>query len=271
MIFASDLDQTLIYSIRSMRLSEDRSAPAMRVVEKRGEREISYMTLAAIELLKEVAHKMMFLPVTTRTVEQFQYITLFQEEIVPPFAVTSNGGNILVKGKVDEEWQRQIKMKLENEALSGEKILEHFGEIANDEWVHSQHTADELFHYCLIERDLVPLDELMQFKEVIDQQGWKMSLQGRKLYFVPKAVNKWDAVAYIKEKSNRQFVAAAGDSLLDLPMLEVADYAISPIHGELSEMENSAVKRTIHRTGQKGILAAEDILNQVMHIYKELS
>ncbi|MFJ5623063.1 HAD family hydrolase [Peribacillus loiseleuriae] len=269
MIFASDLDQTLIYSIRSMRLAQGCLVPAMRVVEKRGEREISYMTLAAIELLKKVADKMMFLPVTTRTVEQFRYITLFQEEIVPSFAVTSNGGNILVKGKIDEEWQRLIKVKLENEALNGEKILEHFSEIANDEWVHSQHTADELFHYCLIERDSAPLDELIHFKELIDQQGWKMSLQGRKLYFVPKAVNKWDAVAYIKEKSNREFVAAAGDSLLDLPMLEVADYAIAPIHGELSEVGNPAVKGTIYRTEQKGILAAEDILNQVLQIYKE--
>ncbi|WP_028389849.1 HAD hydrolase family protein [Bacillus cihuensis] len=269
MIFASDLDQTLIYSIRSMRLREDRPKPAMRVVEKRGEREISYMTLHAIEILKKVADKMMFLPVTTRTVEQFRYINLFQDEIVPPLAVTSNGGNILVNGKIDEEWQRKIKVKLENEALSGEEMLKHFSELANNNWVNSQHTADELFHYCLIEREMAPLDELMHFKEMIDQQGWKMSLQGRKLYFVPKAVNKWDAVAYIKEKSNREFVAAAGDSLLDLSMLEVADYAISPIHGELSEMGNSVVNKTIHRTDQKGILAAEDILNQVLRIYEE--
>ena len=269
MIFASDLDQTLIYSIRSMRLAEESLAPAMRVVEKRGEREISFMTLEAIELLKKVTEKMMFLPVTTRTIEQFQYITLFQEEIIPPFAVTSNGGNILVKGKIDEEWQRRIKVKLENEALSGEKILEQFSELANDEWVLSKRQADGLFHYCLIDRDLTPINELMHFNELIDRQGWKMSLQGRKLYFVPKAVNKWDAVAYIKEKSNRDFVAAAGDSLLDLPMLEVADYAIAPIHGELSEVGNATMKRTIHRTKQRGILAAEDILNQVLRIYEE--
>ncbi|WP_110927029.1 HAD family hydrolase [Bacillus massiliglaciei] len=268
MIFASDLDQTLIYSIRSMRLEKGKEAPAYRHVEKRGDI-ASYMTLDAIDLLREVAEKMIFLPVTTRTKEQYHYISLFQNEIIPPFAVTSNGGNIFVRGKLDENWGRHIRKKLEDQALSSGDLLGQFKELANDSWVLRQKTADDLFHYCIIDRAAAPLQEIEAFKETIGEQGWNMSLQGRKLYFVPKHINKWDAVAYIKEKSGRDFVAAAGDSLLDLCMLEVADHAIAPIHGELSERADTGDSRMIHRTAQKGILAAEEILQSVLRIYEE--
>lgn len=50
-----------------------------------------------------------FIPVTTRTIEQFQRITLFQNEIIPEYAITSNGGNILHNGKQDVTWNKEIK------------------------------------------------------------------------------------------------------------------------------------------------------------------
>jgi hydroxymethylpyrimidine pyrophosphatase-like HAD family hydrolase len=265
MIFASDLDQTLIYSTRSMRLEEGKPIPSMKVVEQRGDRIISYMTDTAIELLKQVSEKIIFLPVTTRTVEQYRYITFFQNVIVPPIAVTSNGGNILIEGKVDLKWKKRIQNKLTDTALSGDDLLKKFSELANEEWVLSQATADDLFHYCIINKDFAPHDELADFKAMIDQQGWNMSMQGRKLYFVPKPVNKWDAVAYVKERMGKTFVATAGDSLLDLCMLEVADYAIAPLHGELS-----TTTAALNRTKQRGILASEEILTNVLDIYERM-
>lgn len=269
MIYASDLDQTLIYSIRSRRLSEDEPYPKMTVVEQRENREISYMTDKAIALLKEVHSKIMFMPVTTRTMEQYKKIGIFQRDIIPPFAVTSNGGNILVNGEVDSDWTSQIQTKLSNEALPKEALLEMFRELMHEEWILSERTADDLFHYFIINPELAPRDELSAFKAIIGNHGWNMSLQGRKLYLVPQTVNKWAAVAYIKEKLGKTFVVASGDSLLDLCMLEVADYAIAPLHGELSGKEIQTKGSIIHRTKRRGIYAAEDILEEVLAVMEQ--
>lgn len=267
MIFASDLDQTLIYSKRSARLESGERLPDMILVEKKEKEEISYMSPEAVRLLRQVNERMFFLPVTTRTVSQYKRISIFQEEIIPPAAVTSNGGNILINGMPDKEWNLAIAGKINEKTVPEADLQQKFAELSHEEWILSRRTADDLFHYYLINKDKAPLDELAQFKETADQCGWNMSLQGRKLYFVPKPVNKWDAVAFLKEKLGKTFVMASGDSMLDLCMLEVADFAIAPAHGELA---GEKLDRIV-RTKAKGIRAAEEILGKVLAVYEETS
>ncbi|MTH55198.1 HAD hydrolase family protein [Bacillus mangrovi] len=259
MLFASDLDQTLIYSRKSFR--SEPAEEAIRLIETLEGREISFMTRKGIDLLKQAAEETLFVPVTTRTIEQFKRVTLFPEEIQTPYAVTSNGGNILRDGKPDEDWNRFITGELKN-GLAREEMLEKFQEIVHEEWVLKQRTADELFSYCIIDRTKVPA-ELQGFTEWLDSAGWTHSMQGRKLYFVPKPVSKWAAIEYIQKTEGERTVAAAGDSLLDLCLLENADYAFAPKHGELQEQGRNSIE-TIYRTEQEGILASEEILAQVL-------
>ena len=78
-----------------------------------------------------------FIPVTTRTIEQFQRITLFQNEIIPEYAITSNGGNILHNGKQDVTWNKEIK-RISVECIERNDILKEFEQIAHKDWVISQ-------------------------------------------------------------------------------------------------------------------------------------
>ncbi|WP_051316967.1 HAD family hydrolase [Ectobacillus panaciterrae] len=254
MMFASDLDQTLIYSKKAFRC--EMGETDVQLIEVLEGKEISFMTRKAISMLKNLANQVLFVPVTTRTIEQYRRISLFQHEIIPEYAVTSNGGHILHKGMVDKEWSQKIRNKL-FECQPKEAILNKFKEIYHEEWVLTQKTADDLFCYAIVAQDRIPHDELEAFGEWLTQNGWTYSLQGRKLYFVPNPVNKWEAVEYIKKMTNKKKVATAGDSLLDLPMLEVADFAFSPVHGELDRM---TLSKHIIRTSQSGILASEEIL-----------
>ncbi|MBS2967438.1 haloacid dehalogenase [Metabacillus sp. KIGAM252] len=264
MIFASDLDQTLIYSRRSFR--HDPAEEDIRLIETLDGKEISFMTHRAIELLKQVAERAMFVPVTTRTIEQFKRITIFQSELSSEYAVTSNGGNILKNGTPDADWNRLITGQLKN-GLAREDMLEKFKEIAHDEWVLKQRTADDLFSYCIIDRDKVPA-ELDSFTKWLSEAGWTHSMQGRKLYFVPKPVSKWAAIEYIKGIEGKQTVAAAGDSLLDLCLLENADFPFAPRHGELQEQGQDSYGKII-RTEQEGIFASEEILAKVLEITEQ--
>lgn len=265
MIFASDLDQTLIYSPKSFRLPTEESMPPVTSIELYEGREISFMRDADIEKLQEIAKHSFFVPVTTRTIDQYQRISLFREKIKPSYAVVSNGGNLIINGAVDKAWQGIINMKLDQLCLNAEDMLSSLQELCHPAWAGPIRMADGLFYYTVVERDKVPHSEIESFSSWAHSQEWNVSLQGRKLYIVPKVVNKWAGVAYIQEVLQEKIVVAAGDSLLDLCMLKEANYSIIPAHGELWDgyCRGESAMEGMNFTKQTGILAAGDILDYV--------
>ena len=96
-LIACDLDRTLIYSRRFL----DAAGPGRRCVEVYEGEEISFMTENAVALLTDLVAKNVVIPATTRTVAQYRRITLAGAPY--RFAVTSNGGTILVDGMPDQE------------------------------------------------------------------------------------------------------------------------------------------------------------------------
>jgi hydroxymethylpyrimidine pyrophosphatase-like HAD family hydrolase len=265
MLFCSDLDQTLIYSRKSFRLSPGVPVPAVQLIETHNGQDISFMTDSGIQRLQQLATTSSFVPVTTRSVEQYQRIILFQARLIPPFAIMSNGGNILVDGKIDQAWNQHIRLKVAQTSLAAASVIARFQEIRDDAWASRERMVDGLFYYYLVERSQLPLEELAIFAQWAQAQNWCVSLQGRKLYIVPAAINKADAVYYIKDILQENLVVAAGDSLLDIGMLKQADWAIAPCHGEIWEacLAGTLESAAIHFTRQAGILAADEILDYV--------
>jgi len=265
MLFASDLDQTLIYSHRSFITQEVDTQ--IRPVERLDNRFISFMTQNALIKLREISQKVLFVPVTTRTKLQYQRINFQEYDITHQYAVTSNGGTIFYKGQEDQDWAQAVIEK-GNNCGDLEDLINKFNEISHPSWVipYSGKLADNLFYYCLIEREKIPLVELAAFKIWASENKWELSVQGRKLYLVPLNVNKKVAIQYIKEKESVSLVVAAGDSLLDLDMLKAADQAIAPPHGEIYALYLRGISglERIRFTEKTGIEAAEDILDVVV-------
>ena len=85
--------------IQTGALDEESLNVSVRNVEVYNGREISFMTEKAIALLRELSDEMMFVPVTTRTVEQYNRVSLFHDEIRPTYAITCNGGVVLKDGQ----------------------------------------------------------------------------------------------------------------------------------------------------------------------------
>lgn len=264
MLFASDLDQTLIYSHKNF-ISQEIDEQ-IRPVEKLDERFISYMTQRALCQLSDVAKKVLFVPVTTRTKLQYQRINFREYDITHQYAVTSNGGTIFTDGVEDQAWSLKVGAGSKH-CLAAQDLMVKFAEISHPSWVikDSGKLADELFYYCLIERDKIPVTELAAFKLWARENHWELSVQGRKLYLVPWNVNKKAAIQYIQEKEGISCVVAAGDSLLDLDMLKAADLALAPAHGELYSLYLQGLSglEKIRFTQKSGIEAAEEILASV--------
>lgn len=262
MIFASDLDQTLIYSERFLT-----EFPGEVVAVEIGKYS-SYMTKRASELLKIISSKITFIPCTTRTIEQYNRIQYFRDSIRPNYAVVSNGANILLSGVVDLGYQERLFYQLLNECLASKDVLAEFSKLASKEWAQPMHEADKTFHYCIIDRQKIPLEELKSFGNWVEKQQWTMSIQGRKLYLIPKIVNKGNALRRIMELAGKSEVFSAGDSLLDLPLLWEGKHSISPAHGEIFEQYCDAGWIF---TKSSGILAGEEILSEIFHLLEENS
>ena len=104
-LFASDLDNTLIFSHRHREEGDV-------CVERLEGREQSFCTSREPALLARVRERAEFIPVTTRSVEQYRRIQ-WPPDCAPRYAVTDNGGILLCDGVEDPRWREETRTAAE--------------------------------------------------------------------------------------------------------------------------------------------------------------
>ena len=212
-LFACDLDNTLIHSHKKRR--EDDIC-----VEIYDGREQSFISGKSLAFLKKISEKILFIPITTRSTEQYQRI-FWTEDFTPKFAIVANGAYIL-DGKNQKNFLRE------------EIITKNLAEMEN---LHKKYSSDENFNICRI------VDESFLFlrcKDEIDAEKihfeTKLIVQhtGKKIYLFPPALNKGNALLKLKKIFSPDKIFCAGDSEIDISMLKVADMAFAPknLHGK---------------------------------------
>jgi len=214
-IFNSDLDNTLIYSYKRD-IGSDK-----RCVELYNDREVSFMTEKSVLLLKEVNSKLLFVPTTTRTTEQYKRITLDIGQ--PKYALVCNGGILLEDGVVSKSWYED----------SLEMISESRGELENgiallEKDVNRNFEVrfiDDLFVFTKSE---APEKTIAYLKTFLNFELVDVFSNGTKVYIVPKNMTKGNAINRLKELLHPQKIIAAGDSEFDISMLQIADRAYAP-------------------------------------------
>ncbi|PNE42146.1 HAD family hydrolase [Streptomyces noursei] len=255
-LVASDLDRTLIYSAAALYLTgPDAAAPRLLCVEIYEGRPLSYLTETAAALLTELARRTTFVPATTRTREQYRRIRLPGPP--PEFAVCANGGHLLVRGESDPDWQRTVAARLAAQCAPLDEIRAHLLRTADPAWLRSERTAEDLFAYLVVERSLLPETWVKDLAAWSEPRGWTVSLQGRKIYAVPRPLTKSAAVAEVARRTGAPGILAAGDSLLDADLLLAADRGWRPGHGELADTGWRAPHVTA--LDERGVAAGEMI------------
>ncbi|RNF40268.1 hypothetical protein [Planococcus salinus] len=263
-LFASDLDQTLIYSHRSM--GPDVTPEELQVVEHLEGKPQSFMTRRGQKALWELEKSAVFVPVTTRTQEQYERVTgIYRDGQLPRFAVISNGAVILENGQPVRDWSDNIRKQCIDKKTVIEELMPEIKRHFSEEWVLRIRQADDWFVYLIVDREGFPVENLEYYTKVFREIGWGMSLQGRKLYFMPESITKAAAMEYVRDRMEAELVVAAGDSLLDLDLLESADLGFLAAHGE-AVRSRSAISSHIQVTEQTGIKAGEEILAGVADI-----
>ncbi|WP_053850439.1 hypothetical protein [Streptomyces sp. NRRL B-24085] len=260
-LVASDLDRTLIYSAAALALTmPDARAPRLLCVEVHESRPLSYMTETAAGLLGELGDAAVFVPTTTRTRKQYQRINLPGPP--PAYAICANGGHLLVDGVTDLDWHTRVMARLADECAPLAEITAHLQATADPLWVRKHRIAEDLFAYLVVERELLPEDWVKELAVWAEDRGWTVSLQGRKIYAVPKPLTKSAAVREVARRTGAALTLAAGDSLLDADLLLAADRGWRPGHGELADENWTAP--AISALPERGVLAGERILRELL-------
>ena len=76
--------------------------------------------------------------------------------------------------------------------------------------------------------------ELLNILDVeLDKSKWSFTLQGLKLYIIPKDISKENALLYLKKYLNEDKLVVSGDGKLDIGFLSVGDICIIPDGSEV--------------------------------------
>lgn len=210
-----DLDNTIIYSYK-----HDIGVKKIGV-ELYHDREISYITEKTYALLKELNKKMLIVPTSTRTVEQYRRIDLKAGAF--RYALVCNGGILLVDGKAEEKWYKE-SLELIHESVP----------VLHKAWALLDTDPRRIFELRFIEGLFLftkcnePKIVVKELREQLDSSLVDIFHNGAKVYVVPVHLSKGIAVERFRKYVNADVVIAAGDSEFDISMLKTADIGIAP-------------------------------------------
>lgn len=210
-IFFTDLDNTIIYS-------HHREIVKPRiVVEHLDSREQSFMTEFAYDFLLS-ADWLEVVPVTTRTKQQYDRIEC-SEKLRFKNAIVCNGGKLLIDGKEDLEWSDKTDFFVRDNYESLEQATELLSELCSSETIHRPE------RYMSYVKCSDPEGVYNEISKSLDSNKVSAQRDGRKVYLFANGISKGEAVRRFMRKRKAETILSAGDNLMDVSMLNNADFA----------------------------------------------
>lgn len=252
-LFASDLDNTLIYTRKKIQ-------DPVVCIEKLEGKEHSFMTEDSHNRLQNIITEVCFVPITTRSRAQYARIKLLNQG-VPTYSLTSNGGILLYNHEIDRKWYEDSLKLIEDsmdELNKAKQLLEHDLNVQIE-----VRLVDGLFVFTKSE----DADEtIKQLEKQLDLNHVTIERYRAKVYVLPKLLTKGIALNRLKEKLNAKLVIAAGDSEFDLPMLRESDWSVIPNEAKLIESLDG--KQNLVVCEQERYLFGEKVLDVVVEVQK---
>lgn len=204
----SDLDGTLIFSAKRKQVGDI-------IIERKNGEPISCITARQAELFAQLEN---VIPVTTRSIEQYRRIEFAKFGFEPEYALCVNGGTLLVNGEPDGEWSRWSRSIFEDCADE----LSRFRELLERDIrrTFEVRLVDGLFLFTKSS------DSSETLKYLGEGKTCECYFTGEKVYVIPRKLNKGAAVKRLAERLGLSEFAAAGDSLMDISMLNAAQTAV---------------------------------------------
>lgn len=210
-IFFTDLDNTMIYSYR-----REIGKPKI-VIEHLHGKEQSFMTKFTYEFLYS-ADWLTIIPVTTRTEQQYHRIEC-SKKLRFKYAIVCNGGKLLVNGKEDTEWSHKTDTLAQNNYNYMNYSTELLSHLCSKETIHR---PEKYMSYVKSDNPEYIYTKLIK---LVDPNKVNVQKDGRKIYIFANNISKGMAIRRFKENMGSETILAAGDNMMDVSMLNIADIA----------------------------------------------
>src|SRR5690606_36714030 len=142
----------------------------------------------------------------------------------------------LVDGVSDPDWHARVTARLAAECAQLAQVQEHLLRTADPDWLRKHRVAEDLFAYLVVERDLLHGDWVKELAAWAENLGWTVSLQGRKIYAVPKSLTKDAAMHAVARRTGPDLTLAAAVSLVVADLFLAAYRGWRLAHGELADV-----------------------------------
>lgn len=209
-----DLDNTIIYSHRKKLNTPKRVAEMLNGVEQ------SYITERTFDYLKS-CQSISFIPVTTRTLQQYERVKRTIESFNCKYALILNGAVLLNNGIVDETWLNETRELVKESA----KEMSRAVELLIREKTVSLKYHDNFLTYGSTSS---PEKVSKRINDYVDQSLVHSFFDSRKVYCAPAILTKGNAVGRLSSQLKPEFSLAVGDSENDLSMFGHVDVPIVP-------------------------------------------
>lgn len=234
-IIFADLDDTIFTTMKSYPGHDPEKL--LRVTTAKNENH-SYMCDSRIAILKWLTNGATLIPVTARSLDAYRRVSLSADYFLEG-AVLSNGALILdSNGVEDQEWSARVKDLCED----AEPVLERGARAieaapCNVRILRHMHNGVMLGMTVKsnLETDTGVILNLgtaeLTFRNAFPRTNVAVHRNGNNLAFVPGGVSKREAVQYLlntRDDLQGRTTIGAGDSLADLPFIELCDMAIIP-------------------------------------------
>lgn len=245
LLFACDIDNTLLYSYK-------KKQDGYICTEINKEKEQGFMSRYTYNNFIKMTNRVKFVPVTTRSVEQYRRI-IFPYNYIPEYALVSNGAVLIHNGNIQNDWNPVKKNNLLEQKLSEIYKCYH-----NDKRFINCRIVDEsyVFVYCSPDTDAESVTA-----ELSEKWDMNVELSFRKIYFFPEFLSKGNAVSDLKNIIKPDYIISAGDSAIDASMLNVADMAIIPEDFNVNLLN----KKNFIKSGSDCIFS-DFVINQIVKI-----
>lgn len=212
-IFFSDLDNTLIYS-HNRKINDEKI-----VVEHLEGREQSFMTMQTYNFLIR-SEWLNWIPVTTRTEVQYKRLNCM-DATHAKYAIVCNGGKLLVDGIEDVKWTEKTLGLAETQIDELETAIKILKDTCGQAELHR---PDIYMCYVKVENPEEICGKLVKF---ISSKSIEIQHDQRKVYLFAGNVNKGSAVRRFMNRFDVGYTVAAGDDVMDIPMLNEVDFALA--------------------------------------------
>jgi hydroxymethylpyrimidine pyrophosphatase-like HAD family hydrolase len=215
-----DIDGTLVFPERDF----IGAGKAYRCVDRTVDRQVGFASVRLIELLGELETQgIQVVPTTARSAAQLNRMQLFAN--ANAIAILGAGATVIVDGVIDASWHQLRSERTQSSAPVSDVAREIERTLDGSARIDLREGALLVLKYStpdLGERQLETI------RDALGPLGWHACSDGRRLYLLPDGLSKLAAAEFVAESRGVGWWAAAGDSSLDVGLLERANYGVTP-------------------------------------------